>query len=789
MRNIYLMMLSVALGLSATAQTKLDPPAMKIAQDYRELKQGLQPVNPDLRMMGDSETMAGTLRTMSAKAPLNDVEVGRRRVGAILTMAEGYSVADIPDYVNIQTEITDAMATVDVAIDDLEKLGAEPAVRRVEIGYPQKVHMWNARPSANVDAVQTGSGLSKAFTGKGVVVGMFDTGMDPNHVNFTKKGDPSTSRVKAVYVYNTSAGTLSQSLETPDAIKGFQTDLTNQTHGTHVMGMAAGGYNGPGVYMDGTTQVSSDNMPIYGVAYDADIVMAGGYLYNSSIINGVSKIMDYAEAHNQPAVVNLSLGSLLGAHDGSDGTSQSLAALGKRGIICISAGNDADGDYAFTMQGAGAMGSTVARNTVGMSNYVSGDATEIWITFSGEEPRGGTPQFAIWDTQTSQIVQTIDLVDTNGSWSGYGNSSSSSGYTRPGGKFADAFTASSYFRYATTTFDSGRYAIIIEHKLAAGTNSMLKPCLRFIRSKVNNEWESVWGATDGGDNNNHPFFTNYSVAKSYKDGTDTWLKFTSGSNDGSISSMATGDNILAVGAYTTSVTPRDLGGGYYDYGETVNKMCSFSSYGPVVGTFPVEYRPHVSAPGSAIISSVNSYYSGTSYNTSSGVATVGGKNYYFAPMQGTSMACPFTTGTVALMLEANPKLTIDDVKDIVKSTSVKTSDYNAGSSSYKNQWGAGQLEALEGVKAAMVKAAAIENVWADDSKRLVVTQNGDLIDVFVAGENSMTATLYGIDGSRVAQQRVTGDQMQLTTGHLRAGVYVLTVEGSKGRFSQKVLVK
>lgn len=777
MRKIYLLMLSVALGATAMAQTKLDPPAMKIAQDYRELKQGLQPVNPDLRMMGDSETMAGTLRTMSAKAPLNDVEVGQRRVGAILTMAEGYSVADIPDYVSVQTEITDAMATVDVAIDDLEKLGAEPAVRRVEIGYPQKVHMWNARPSANVDAVQTGSGLSKAFTGKGVVVGMFDTGMDPNHVNFTKKGDTSTSRVKAVYVYNTSAGTLSQSLETPDAIKGFQTDLTNQTHGTHVMGMAAGGYNGPGVYKNLSTTVTTDNMPTYGVAYDADIVMAGGYLYNSSIINGVSKIMDYAEAHNQPAVVNLSLGSILGAHDGSDGTSQSLAALGKRGIICISAGNDADGNVAFAMQGGRQSG---LRNTVGLSNYVSGDPVEMWITFSGSVPQGGTPQFILYNVSTNKVEYSVDLEATNGYYKGFGGSGSSSGYTKPT-IFDTAFTTTSYFRYATTTISSGKYLLILEHKLAAGTNTMLKPCLRFKRSSS----ESVWGAVDGG------AFTNYSVTSTYTDNGETWAAFTDGTNNGSISSMATGDNILSVGAYTTATNFGLLGNdtGTYTYHQTKGKMCNFSSYGPVVGTFPVEYRPHVSAPGSVIVSSVSRYYTGTSYNNSVGVATIGSDNHYFADMQGTSMSCPFTTGTVALMLEANPKLTIDDVKDIVNSTSVKTSDYNAGSSDYKNQWGAGQLEALEGVKAALVKAAAIENVWADDSRRLVVTQNGDLIDVFVAGESAMTATLYGIDGSRVAQQRVTGDQMQLTTGHLRAGVYVLTVEGSKGRFSQKVLLK
>jgi len=44
----------------------------------------------------------------------------------------------------------------------------------------------------------------------------------------------------------------------------------------------------------------------------------------------------------------------------------------------------------------------------------------------------------------------------------------------------------------------------------------------------------------------------------------------------------------------------------------------------------------------------------------------GSTAWYFAAMQGTSMATPMTTGIIALMLQANPKLGPEQVKQILK---------------------------------------------------------------------------------------------------------------------------
>ncbi len=78
--------------------------------------------------------------------------------------------------------------------------------------------------------------------------------------------------------------------------------------------------------------------------------------------------------------------------------------------------------------------------------------------------------------------------------------------------------------------------------------------------------------------------------------------------------------------------------------------CSeFSSRGPVTWAGQQYLKPDVAGPGSSILSAWNT---GNGYNA----------------IQGTSMACPHISGVVALMLQANPKLTIERIRQILEET-------------------------------------------------------------------------------------------------------------------------
>ncbi|UCD18047.1 MAG: S8 family serine peptidase, partial [Candidatus Zixiibacteriota bacterium] len=105
----------------------------------------------------------------------------------------------------------------------------------------------------------------------------------------------------------------------------------------------------------------------------------------------------------------------------------------------------------------------------------------------------------------------------------------------------------------------------------------------------------------------------------------------------------------------------------------------FSSRGPTYctpgGTAAI--KPDIAGPGV----SVRSSYPGHSYTY----------------MSGTSMSCPHVTGVAALIRDANPNLTPDEVKQIIYETA-----YDLGTPGEDNDYGWGMVDAYEAVMLAMV---------------------------------------------------------------------------------------
>ncbi len=169
-----------------------------------------------------------------------------------------------------------------------------------------------------------------------------------------------------------------------------------------------------------------------------------------------------------------------------------------------------------------------------------------------------------------------------------------------------------------------------------------------------------WFLAPGGDPSNAPHVVNNSWGNAdtyrlefYED-VQAWVAAgifplfsagNSGPGSGTIGSPGSYPEAFAVGA-------TDL----YD------QVGWFSSRGPVhwpdEDGNPIYYRkPQVTAPGDKILSS----YPGGRY----------------AIMSGTSMAAPHVTGAIALILDANPNLSIDEIADLLEDTTRK--EYHMGS--------------------------------------------------------------------------------------------------------------
>jgi len=195
-----------------------------------------------------------------------------------------------------------------------------------------------------------------ATSGQGVVVGIVDTGVDLAHADL-QTADHKT-RVAWLLDVSRSPEGLHADLESAYGCDGADTAcavfaasdldalLANNGnpptddfgHGTHVASLAAG--NG-----------LSSMVPRYiGMAPEATYVVArvaqaNGNIEDADVLRAVKFVFDRAADLGMPAVVNLSLGSDFGGHDGSSALESELSAMigpdfpGR--AIVVAAGNSA----------------------------------------------------------------------------------------------------------------------------------------------------------------------------------------------------------------------------------------------------------------------------------------------------------------------------------------------------------------------------------------------------------------------------------------------------------------
>lgn len=694
---------------------------------------------------------------------------GEATATVYITLNNGVSASQIEDLGFETLAAIDDMMLVNGPLEDIIALSETDLVKNV--AFPGKAEpMLNvARDRSNADAVLAGSGLPQAYTGKGVIAGIYDSGMDPNHV-FFQTADGET-RIKRLWHFSSTNG-YSTEYATPERIASFTTDNRGGTHGTHTMGCLAGNMTRRGpkwINYDqatGTTQTSTiKSMPFYSAARDADIAAACGSLDFDNITAAVEKIRNFAKSSNQPAVINLSIGSVIGPHDGTDAATSMINKYAAEYPIFVSAGNEGDSRVSIvkTLTASDASVKTFpAANTPG-SAY-SG-IIDIW----GKDASAFDTKFVIYNTTTNSIEYQYSINAPGQA------TVTTSNYTAPeyihDTKFDQAFSSS---------------FVMVSASDNKQTNNRFNCQIQYsLRNNTLNKGTLILGIIVDGKAGQTIYLTNNSQSATLS-GLQVagWMN---GTPDLSINNLACGNNIIAVGSWTTRTVWSLCNNQTYSYNEAANlpyeEVSGFSSYGTLADGRSL---PLFCAPGAGIISSISSYYAASAGITTNSCAywNTNGKSYYWDLEQGTSMSSPFAAGCVAAWLEANPNLTPAEVRDVIVSTAAAGNGTDAVS---RQKWGAGKLDAYAGIKKVLDLSGVADITLGNGNSGILLHETSDGVwEVFAAGAKNISATVYNVSGQLATSVNASGDTAVIDCQSLGRGIYIVSVNGIH---NQKITVR
>lgn len=726
-----------------------------------------------------------------------------QRVAVLVTMKEagmGYILAE--NGYEIENELG-RIVIARLTAPEMEAVAELDEVVQVSLGFEAEPMMRVARKTTKVDDVHkanASSGLSHGYTGEGVIVGMMDTGLDPNHLNF--RDAAGKLRIKNYWEIKGADGSVVL-YDTPEKIGAFETDLRQETHATHVLGIMAGSHNarpgsGNGMVATlnglGKPSVSASNInPYYGVAKDAEMSVCSGTLENNNITIAAGRFRDYVKSTGKPGVLNFSLGNQRGPHDGTDASSLALADVGKDVLICMSAGNEGNANISLSK--------TLTASDKTVRTFVStGLAGNGYLDIWSSGPQTLKVTFAAINLTNGNIVGTFE-IPTPSSFSYIGGSSVRYSNVVKNAQFGNTFGQSSFIGYsANLNTANNRYDVYLTFELSG--------------SNANTAAAIIVEGTDGNKIDMYGSMVLRSNGMAgYLDGTPT----------NSINGLACGDNILVVGAYVNSNPYMTLGGESSWSSTTYPQggIAAFSSYGH---TFQGRQLPDVVGPGMGMISSYNSYYVRDEINnyvtkglanpvntkTEAQLRTEAESGYsvwinspdkkdpddmktplknYWGEMSGTSMSSPFVAGVLALWSQAaaekGVRLSMDDVKKVIAATA----DKDEFTAQQPERWGMGKINALAGLKYILAnELGGVDGIASDDPESSLIIEpvGGGVYSVFLAGVEGFTATLHNLQGQAVATASATGNELTLDGSALGRGVYVLTVQAPNTRISRKI---
>jgi minor extracellular serine protease Vpr len=671
------------------------------------------------------------ITTHFPKLPIYKVN-GEFCLSTVLSVAPNFKKEDAAPFGYVGSQLGQVV-TLKMPIRLITSNLSIPNVNFLEIA--ERIQPQNNKLTKDVraDSVWLGINLPQSYTGKNVLIGITDWGFDYNHPMFMDT-TLTTSRVRAAWDHFKLEGTpptgMSYGVEynTPSALATAASDTAGTyydyaTHGSHVAGIAGG---------------SGAGLPYRGVAFEAEYLFNSVQLDVGAAIDGLVWMKSIADADGKRLVINASWGLYyMGTMDGTSLLSQAITNLADNGVLFVtSAGNNGNVN-------------------LHIKKDFNNDSIRSRINFYGysQHPKMWGQCVSMWGQPNNPFGTRVEI---------YSNTNVLMGKT-------DFFQTQLDAGYHDTIMVIGLDTIFYNLTIDAAHPLNNRPHIRLRIKNTNTNLRVVMNSFAASGT------VHYWNVVELSNGVGNWgLPFSAmgtygvaGNSDYSIGEPACSEHALTIAAHGSETF---TSGGVPNEGS----RASFSSKGP---TYDERMKPDVSAPGTNVVSSINSYT--TNSYTSVANTTFNGRTYHFAAFSGTSMSSPATAGVAALVLEANPQLTAYQVKDIIKYTARQDNKTGIISAPGSPLWGMGKVTATAAVQLA-INTVSVETMTQETSLTLYPNPTSNELNVYIESplSESITYTIVDITG-KIESSGTIHKTTTIDVAHLSNGIYMMIIGDNK----------